>query len=181
MLELMAPRAIPPIDYRGVPAGLRPKIVKDKTGRVVNVIPRVSAVCRTIKECEDLVYWYGDATFCPFAPVLLLLPGGPALIAGDGAAPAAELRDVAVATWNRRVVALLRHKGSLLDFDVLREKAGMVRKAEVADALADALARRIAHHRAHPITDPPRQPLYIRPNNFKNFQVPEKSWQEASA
>ena len=141
MLELMAPRAIPPIDYRGVPAGLRPKIVKDKTGRVVNVIPRVSAVCRTIKECEDLVYWYGDATFCPFAPVLLLLRAG---------APADE--------------------------------GGRARREHRRrPTMRASLARRIAHHRAHPITDPPRQPLYIRPNNFKNFQVPEKSWQEASA
>lgn len=162
MPELMSQRAIQPIDYRGVPLRYHPSLVRDK-GRVVGVRSKLSAVCRSIKDCEDLIYWYGDESFCPMLPILLLIPQYPTLLVGWGYATAAELKDDAVNLWGKYTQRIAQ-KGSIVDFDELREKARLPRREDVKQLTAEAFHERIKAHLASPITDPPRQPRYVRPN-----------------
>lgn len=140
---------IPPIDWRGVPLTWH---------------NRVSAVCRTQDEANDLVKWFGAVDFCPLLPVLLLVPGtGGVLLCGLGYATAAELRDDAVAVWVKNSEKIAK-SGSIFDFDELREKHGLIEKAKVKTAMSEAFWERIQRHRASPVTDPFRQPQYPRVN-----------------
>lgn len=144
-------RAVQPIDWTDVPASLK---------------GRMSAVCRSLADCDDLVAWFGDPGFCPFQPVLLMVPGAPApiMIIGDGVAPAAELRDVAVSCWSR-AVEKIQKQGALLNFDDARERHGLMRREDVDAAVRQAMRDRIARHKAAPVTDPFRQPVYPNPTN----------------
>lgn len=151
----------PKIDWRGVPPGLKGK---------------VSAVCRSEKDCADLVHWFGDPNFCPFLPILLLIPGAPGQLAGLGLATAAELRDEAVARW-QLMTRRLERIGRIVDFDTLREKHGLMRKEDVEPAFREALVERIRKHRRNPRTDPPRQPLYPRVNGRTIHAVGEKRYE----
>lgn len=155
MTELKVATHIPPIDWAGVPASYRGKL---------------SAVCRTVEECDGLVRWFGSANFCPLLPVMVIVPGShaPTLIAGFGYAPAAELRDCALVTWQNQTeqIALT---GGIFDFDARRERAGLMRREEVDPAVRAAMQRRIDHHKANPVTDPFRQPVYPNPTNRKVF------------
>lgn len=148
-------RHVPPIDWSGVPESF---------------VGKASAVCRTAQECNDLVRWFGNADFCPFLPVLVLVPGAasPTAIVGQGYATAAELQDCAVVTWHQQTERL-RKTGGLIDFDQARERAGLMRREEVDAAVRDALARRIAQHKASPVTDPFRQPAYPNPTERSVF------------
>ena len=139
-------KAIPPISWEGVPASF---------------VGKCSAVCRTEKECAELVWWFGSPNFCPDLPVMVMVPGAdtPTLIAGMGYATAAELRDCAVVTWYQQTKKLA-HGGKLLDYDALRERRGLIRREDVDAAAREAMARRVAQHKASPITDPARQPAY---------------------
>lgn len=139
-------RAVPPIDWLGVP---------------LRYVGRASAICRTLAECSELVRWFGDATFMPYLPVLVKAPAGWTAITGWGCADAAELQDCAIALWTRQADKLAA-MGSLMDFDDLRERHGLMRKEEVAAAMSEALTQRIASHKANPVTDPFRQPAYPR-------------------
>jgi len=146
--EIQIARRIAPIDYTSVPASFKGK---------------VSAVCRTAAECEGLVQWFGSPDFCPNLPVMVMVPGAqPTLIAGLGCAPAAELRDNAVNVWYEQTEKLAK-TGRLVDFDELRERHGLMRRADVDAAIREALHRRIARHKANPVTDPFRQPVYPNP------------------
>ena len=147
-LVLHTAKRVSHIDWRDVPA---------------RYVGKASAVCRTLAECADLVKWFGDETFCPYLPVLIKAPGGWTAIAGMGYADAAELRDCAVTLWGRQTEAIASH-GGIMDFDALREKHGLMRREDVKAAMSDALTRRIAAHRASPVTDPFRQPQYVRVN-----------------
>ncbi len=157
-LELMGRRRIGEIDWKGVP---------------LKYYNRVSAVCRSLQDCTDLVRWFGAENFCPFLPILLLIPGHPTLLVGAGYAPASELRDDAENLWGK-YTERLRTKGSIVNFDELREKSGLMRHADVKEATAEAFWERIKAHRASPVTDPPRQPLYPRVNNRTLFPVGDK-------
>lgn len=139
----------PDIDWTDVPPGLRGKL---------------SAVCRSLKECEDLVHWFGDPDFCPLDPIYLMIPGGPGQLAGLGLATVAELRDNAVARWAIQEERIARI-GAPMDFDEMREKAGAMRREDVDAAFRQALMDRIAAHKASPVTDPPREPLHVRVND----------------
>lgn len=152
-------KRIAPIDWGGVPEAF---------------VGKCSAVCRTALECEDLVRHFGSPDFCPFQPVLILLPGAdaPIAIAGMGYATAAELRDCAVVTWHEKTEKLA-DGGKLLDFDALREKHGLLRREEVDAATREALLERIAKHKANPISDPQRVPERLNPTNKTKFAISE--------
>ena len=155
MPEIIVRHYIPPIDWRGVP---------------FRYVGKASAVCRTFVDCEELVRWFGDPDFCPYLPVLVKAPNGWTAITGLGLAPAAELQDCAIVLWRRQEEALAK-TGSILDFDAARERHGLMRKEDVSAAMADALTRRIARHKANPVTDPFRQPRYVRVNGKTVFPV----------
>ncbi len=159
MPELMSRRVTNRIDWRGVPLKWHRK---------------VSAVCRSLSDCEDLVKWYGDPDFCPFLSVLLLIPDHPTILAGLGYATAAELKDDAVNIWGK-YTARLAKTGSILDFDDLRERAGQMPREKVKAAMSEAFWERIRHHRENPVTDPFRQPQYANPTNKTLFPVGDKT------
>lgn len=157
MAELTIQRYIPPIDWTGVPRRLR---------------GRCSAVVRSIKEAEDLVKWFGDENFCPMLPVLLLVPGAqtaPA-INGLGIAPAAEIRDIAVAYFEMTLEDVEKGR-SFVNFDEARERHGLMRREDVDAAVRQAMRDRAAKHKSSPITDPARQPVYPNPTNRVTFPL----------
>ncbi len=155
MNEIILGRKTPPIDWRGVP---------------FSYYNKVSAVCRTLAECDDLVYWFGDAEFCPYLPVLVQTPAGWTAIAGMGFATAAELRDCAVSLWERHSESMEK-RGTIFDFDTLRERRGLADRDKAGAAWAEAIEERIRKHKASPRTDPFRQPQYVRPNERVLFAV----------
>lgn len=147
---LMTAKRIAPINWAGVPTPLQ---------------GRVSAVCRSLAECQDLVAWYGDAAFCPFQPVLLLLPVGlPISINGDGYASAAELQDCAVTLWERRISG----EGAF-NIDEARERAGLPERGKVDQLIREALWDAAQKHKASPVTNPGRQPEYPNPTGKVQF------------
>ena len=150
-MELTIRQTIPAINWTGVPAQLQ---------------GRCSAVCRSLQECEDLVYWFGGPDFCPYLPVLLLVPGAQTMpaINGLGVAPAAEIRDVAVAYWVQTEEDVRLHR-SFVDFDEARERRGLLPREKVDAAVREAMRDRAARHKASPVTDPARQPVYPNPTN----------------
>lgn len=143
-------RMTPPIDWRGVP---------------FRFYKKVSAVCRNLTECEELTRWYGDATFMPYLPVLLLYPDHPTLLVGLGYASASELRDDAVNLWGKFSERMAK-TGSImrLSGDEVREKYGLARKEDVTNLTAEAFQQRILQHKASPVTDPFREPQHVRVN-----------------
>lgn len=153
----MTARRIPSIDWSGVSYQLQ-----------VAFRGHISALCQSLKDCEDLVAWFGDADFCPFQPVILLIPGSqPVSITGAGYATAAELRDCAVTYWETTVNRVAA--GSVLDFDTLRERRGLAPRDKVDEMIREALWERAAKHKAAPVTDPMRQPVYPNPTGKINF------------
>ena len=158
-----------------------PETLFIRTIREVPYVPhgfegKVSAVCRSKKDCEDLVHFFGgDPSFCPFLPVLLWIPGAPQQIAGWGLAPAAEMRDQAVAVWEL-ITARMDRTGKPVDFDALREKHGLMRAEDVDAATREALWERIKRHKANPVTDPPRIPHYVLPNERSLHFVSNQDW-----
>lgn len=143
-------RRTPPLDWTGVPPAIRSKFEG-----------RVSALARTEREAADLVAHYGDAAFCPYLPVLLIVPGAPTVqvLEGRGVTDAAELRDLAVVTWHRTTERLRENHGAMFDFDALREKHGLMRREQVDAAIREALQERVKLHKQNPVTDPGRDPL----------------------
>ena len=144
MVELLIRKSVQPIDWRGVPEVY---------------VEKASAVCRTLVDCKELIKWFGDAEFAPFLPVLVHAPAGWTAITGMGYATAAELQDCAVVLWQTQEERLKKF-GTLMDFDTLREKAGLVRKEDLTNVVAQTFRDRLAKHKANPRTDPIRQPKY---------------------
>ena len=160
MPELMAGLRVPPIDWRGVPYHIRQRYEN-----------RVSALCTSVQECEDLVRWFGAEDFCPFLPVLLMVPGtGGILLSGLGLATVSELRDDAVGLWHLKSERMEKH-GSLIDFDEARERHGQMRREDVPAAISEALRERARKHLANPVTDPARQPIYPNPTEKVVYSV----------
>lgn len=155
---------LPPINWIGVPE---------------TFVGKVAAVCRTQAEAEDLVAWFGSAEFCPYPPILLLIPGtGGVILAGLGLATAAELRDDAVGIWEMKR-ELIAKTGAVLDFDELRERAGLMRREDVPARMAEAFEDRIQRHKSSPVTDPARQPNYPRPNERTLHTVADRQdWKD---
>ena len=152
---MIAARQTPAINWKGVPVGMR---------------NQYSAVCRSKAECEDLVRWFGDEDFCPFLPVLLLIPGALQQISGMGEATASEIRDQAVAVWEI-ITERMQKRGRPVDFDDLRDRAGLMRRENVDAAMREAMYDRIRRHKANPITDPARVPHYVRVNEKTVFAM----------
>jgi hypothetical protein len=150
--EIMTARRTPAIDWTGIP-----RTFSDPYRR------KVSAVCRSLVEAQDLVKWFGDEDFCPFLPVLVYIPDHPQLLGGFGQASASELQDLAIAVWEI-VNERLEKTGRSQDFDDYRERMGLMRSEDVDAAFRQALMDRIARHKANPVTDPPREPLWVRVN-----------------
>ena len=150
MNPLAAPRATPPIDWSGVPVAAR-----------VKYMGRVSAVCTSSQQAEDLVKFFGHPDFCPLLPVLLIIPGAPTptAIEGRGYAPAAELRDIAVHAFGRTAERLAENNGQMFDFDALRERAGLMRREDVDAATREAMWDRAKRHRTNSRTDPTSDPM----------------------
>ena len=153
-VAIQTARRIAPIDWKGVPASFKGKL---------------SAVCRTAAECDELVHWFGSPDFCPNLPIMVMVPGvQPTLILGLGYATAAELRDCAVVTWHTQAEKLAA-TGRVLDFDALRDRRGLMRREKVDTEVREAMLRRVAKHKANPITDPPRRLKYRNPTNRKVY------------
>lgn len=157
MLAIQTAKRVAPIDWSGVP----PKFVG-----------QCSAVCRTAEECGELVRHFGSPEFCPFLPVMVIVPGAdaPLLIAGMGVAPAAELQDCAVVAWHTTVEKIAK-QGHMMDFDSLREKHGLMRREDVDAAVRQAMRDRVARHKANPISDPPRKLVYPNPKQQTKFAI----------
>lgn len=169
-----------PIDWQGVDA----RIVSMYAGKV-------SAVCRTLEECQDLVAFFGGpahAEFQPYLPILIVVPpalggvspyGTPTAIevVGAGVTTVAELRDICVYQWERTQERFAQNGGQLFDFDALREKAGIQTRAQGDAAIREAMRDAANIHKRNPRTNPGRDPMretYPR----KSFPVSEgdSSW-----
>ncbi len=142
-------------------------------------VNKVSAVCRTMAECNDLVGWFdGKPDFCPDMPVLLLIPNvdKPIAVCGMGFATAAELRDTCIEVWGSKNLKQ-QQKGSQFDFDDLRERAGELPREKVAEMTAYAYWDRLQRHKASPVTDPWKRMRYPNPKGRTKFvQVENKGW-----
>ncbi len=133
---------------------------------------RISAVCRSEADCQDLVKWFdNEPNFCPYQPVLIILPNGVMKqVAGLGFATAAEMRDCCLELWG---IYTSGEGEKRFNVDEMREEAGYVRREDVATAVAYAFADRIARHKASPITDPWKQFRYPNPTHKVKFgQMP---------
>lgn len=156
-ITLIGPRkTMHPIDWTDVPHVYRFKL--QKNGRWTED-PAVSAVVRTLTEAEDLVKFFGDENFCPFLPVLVMVPGvPPTAIIGNGDAPVAELRDLAVAVFERTILRVMKNGGTLFNSDAIRAARGLPRRDQVEGMLQEALWERVKRHKQNRRSDPPREP-----------------------
>ncbi len=154
----------------------------DYTGLPISMWGKVSAVCHSVEEAEDLVNFFGDPCFAPFHPVVLMVPGSqPIQITGQGVASAAELRDLAVGIWEITLERLKKNGRGVLDFDDLRERHGLMRFEDVKAKMSEAFMDRIARHKASPVTDPVRQMDYPRPNERTLHTVADsQDWKAAN-
>ncbi len=145
--------------------------------------PIVSAVCRNLKDCQELVKWFDDKpNFCPDQPILLMIPGvdPPVVVAGCGWATVAELRDCCLEAWT---VKRDRFKklGEVLDFDSLRERHGDIPRDKKVEAMQYAVQDRIDRHKASPRTDPWKQFHYPNPTHKVKFpEQPAQDWKGES-
>lgn len=165
-----------PIRYSDLPMAYWPVSVFDH-GRKVGMKERISAVCRSMADCNALVEFFDNQpNFCPDLPVLLLLPAGHKLVSGLGYATAAELRDCCIEVWGTYERA---DAGKRFDNDELRERFGMARKEDVAAMTQEAFADRIRRHKANPITDPWKQFQYPNPTERTLHSVADdQSWKD---
>lgn len=129
------------------------------------------------KEAHDLAYRLGGRAVMPMREIVLIGPDGrtPIVIPGLGVTEAAELEDLALEIYERKEQRLREGK-PLVDFDALREEAGLPSRQEFDPLFRQALRDRIAKHRASPRTDPARVP--IKPRGLIPMAKPSR--QEAS-
>ena len=161
----------PDIDYADVPMAYWPSIDTQPNGNVLARRDKVSAVCRSMGDCNDLVHWFGNQPdFCPYLPILLLIPDAHTLLTGLGYATAAELRDCACETWGVKTGADAYKR---FNNDELRERSGLARKEDVQAFTQEAFAARIRRHKASPITDPWKQFKYPNPTQRTLHKTPD--------
>lgn len=138
---------------------------------------KVSAVCRSMADCNNLVQWFDDQpNFCPYQPILVMLPDGEIKqVAGLGFATAAELRDCCCEVWGIYTSA---DGAKRFNVDDMREQAGMVPRDRLTEAVSYAFWERRERHRASPVTDPWKQFIYPNYTNKVQFgQMPDnKGW-----
>lgn len=142
------------IDWTGIPYNLQ----HEYRGKV-------SAVCTTLKQCQDLGGFFGNRQFAPYLPVLVIVPTDPLsvrVIMGDGVAPAAELQDLAVVTWERTMERMAKDQDTI--FDEYRERRGLMRREDVDEAARTAFHDRSRKHKQNPITDPAKVSASRKPN-----------------
>lgn len=142
-------------------------------GVPTDYVGKCSAVCRSMKDCDELVKWFDNRPdFCPDNPVLLLIPNvhPPIAVCGMGFATAAEMQDACREAWG---VHLARQEktGGQFDFDDLREREGMIERSKLAEAAQYAFWDRVKRHRASPVTDPFKQFRYPNPRNRVVFPL----------
>ncbi len=166
-----------PIDYTdGVPMAYWPKADIWPNGTVVRQREVISAVCRSMADCQDLVaYFDNQPNFCPDLPILLLIPGYPPVaVMGLGFSTAAELRDCCVEAWGVKTGA---DAWKRFEPNEMRERAGMARKEDVPDMVREAFNERVKRHRASPRTDPVKQWSYPNPTKRTLHSVADpESW-----
>ncbi len=169
----------PLIDYTrepAVPLAYRPKATVWPNGTIVHVRDEISAVCRSMAECQDLVAWFGnEPNFCPDLPVLLMIPGYPPVaVAGLGYSTAAELRDCCVEAWGVKTGA---DAWKRFETGEMRERMGLARKEDVPDMVREAFANRVKRHKASPVTDPVQQFKYPNPTRRTLHKVADdQTW-----
>ena len=116
---------------------------------------QVSAVVRNRQDAENLAARLGGRNLRPEAPVMVDTGRSRVMVVGLGQATAAELQDLAVAAIERQETQ--RGKtGTDVDFDAMRERAGMMRREDVDAAVRNAMADRVARHKRNPFSDPAR-------------------------
>ena len=134
---------------------------------------RVSMICRTKQEAEDIVKWFGHEDFCPVLPILLCIPGGWGQMAGEGIAPASELRDECIARWELQEERIAK-TGGTFDFEAAREKAGFMPFDKVADAMRNAADDKIREHKANAVTNNGQVLVWPRWNGKTVFATPDR-------
>lgn len=144
----------------------------DWTGVPTSLVGRMSAVCHSLKDCQDLVHFFDNQPdFCPNLPVLLMIPGvwPPVPVVGLGYATAAELRDTCVDAWC--VKSGRAAKDQLAYFDDQRERNGLMERSKVAEMTQYAFWDRTKRHKASPVTDPVKQFRYFNPKHRVVFHM----------
>ncbi len=105
-------------------------------------------------DAADLSYKLGGRAKKPLREIVVAGPGGNAIvIPGAGVTEAAELEDVAQEAYEHQE-ARLRAGKPIVDFEALREEAGLPSRKDFDPLFRQALRDRVARHRANPITDP---------------------------
>lgn len=140
-----------------IPIARRIPVVYNAAGIPLALRGQVSGAVRNAAEAGEIAYAFGrDAK--PVQPILVYGPDERVVtvIMGNGLTEAAELQDIALEAMevNRE---RQRRQGGTVNFDELREEAGLVPRDQYDAAFRDALRRRVAQHKANPITDPARQ------------------------
>lgn len=151
------------IDYHDVPMAYWPKVVYDYGTRTSGMKEVISAVCRSMQDCNELVKWFdSQPNFCPDLPVLLIGPAFPMgkLVMGLGYSTAAELRDCCIELWG---VSTSSGAHKRFDGDEIRERLGYARREDVTAMVQEAFRDRVRRHKASPVTDPFRQMQYPNP------------------
>jgi len=139
-----------------IPIGRRIPVVLNEHGVPLALRGQVSGAVRGDADARDIAYAFGrDAK--PVQPILVYGPDDRVLtvVMGNGLTEAAELQDMALEVMERNRERQ-RSQGGTVNFDELREEAGLVPREQYDAAFRDALRRRVARHRANPITDPAR-------------------------
>lgn len=161
----------PQIDYRGVPMAYWPKVSQRYDTKLSIPRDQISAVCRSMDDCNNLVQWFDNQpNFCPDLPVLLLIPGKHKLISGLGFSTAAELRDCCIEVWG---VYTSSDGDKRWNVDEMRERSGYARREDVPAMVQEAFWEKAKQHKASPVTDPGRQPEYPNPTGKTQFTQPE--------
>lgn len=115
---------------------------RDRAVRATDAPPglrgRTAAVVRTKAEAEDLSHRMGGRDVKPTRPVLVDTGHSRVMVVGAGEATAAELSELAVSAIEKQE-ATRRRTGMDLDFDALREKAGLMRREDVDAGMRNAL------------------------------------------
>ena len=108
-----------------------------------NMREQVVDVIRTKAEAADLAHRIGGRNVRPARSVLVERNGQRTMIVGDGVATADELSQLAQSVFERKSV----------DFDVLRERGGQMRREDVADKMREAFEDRVKRGKRNARTD----------------------------
>lgn len=142
-----------------IPIAKRIPVVYNEAGVPLSMRGQVSGAAHGAAQAADIAYAFGrDAK--PSGPILLYGPDDRVLtvIIGSGKTEASELQDIALEALERNAERERANRGSAVNFDELRQRAGAVPREQYDAAFRDALRRRVAQHKANPFSDPARVP-----------------------